>query len=221
MKAAAIGAAPAGTRRPSTATNGSVESSRHSATSSPPTSISGSVMNLICERTQELTGADSGSILMLDGDDLVHRAATGFVSRFIGERVSLEGTFSGSVYRNNRSAICADTKAMGNGLAYRRGIRSLIAVPLRHREEAVGLLTVLSRTPNAFTTEDLNTLELLAVVLASVMSHASEFEALAGSGRSSRRRPSASCGSIATDASSKRTPRWRRCSATRRPSWPR
>ena len=55
----------------------------------------------------------------------------------------------------------------------------MIAVPLRHREEAVGLLTVLSRTPNAFTTEDLNTLELLAVVLASVMSHASEFEALA------------------------------------------
>ena len=116
---------------------------------------------------------------MLDGDDLVHRAATGFASRYVGERVTLEGTFSGSVYRNNRSAICADTEAIGNGLAYRRGIRSLIAVPLRHREEAVGLLTVLSRTPNAFTTEDLNTLELLAVVLASVMSHASEFEALA------------------------------------------
>ena len=51
-------------------------------------------------------------------------------------------------------------------------------MPLRHRGEAVGLLNVLSRTPNSFTTEDLNTLELLAVVLASVMSHASEFEAL-------------------------------------------
>ena len=138
-----------------------------------------SVMNLICERTQELTGADSGSILMLDGDDLVHRAATGFMSDYVGERVTLEGTFSGSVYRNNRSAICADTKAIGNSLAHRRGIRSLIAVPLRHRGEAVGLLNVLSRTPNSFTAEDLNTLELLAVVLASVMSHASEFEALA------------------------------------------
>ena len=136
------------------------------------------VMNLICERTQELTGADSGSILMLDGDDLVHRAATGFMSGFVGEHVALDGTFSGSVYRNNRSAICADTKAMGAGLAHKRGIRSLIAVPLRHRGEAVGLLNVLSRTPNSFTAEDLNTLELLAVVLASVMSHASEFEAL-------------------------------------------
>src|SRR5271156_5462358 len=45
-----------------------------------------SVMNLICERTQELTGADSGSILMLDGEDLVHRAATGFMSGYVGER---------------------------------------------------------------------------------------------------------------------------------------
>ncbi|MGZ4372703.1 MAG: putative bifunctional diguanylate cyclase/phosphodiesterase [Gaiellaceae bacterium] len=137
------------------------------------------VMNLICEQTQELTGADSGSILMLDGEHLVHRAATGFVSAYVGEQLRLDDTFSGSVYRNNRSAICADTKAIGGGgLAFKRGIRSLIAVPLRHRGEAVGLLTVLSRTPNSFTAEDLNTLELLAVVLASVMSHASEFEAL-------------------------------------------
>ena len=136
------------------------------------------VMNLICERTQELTGADSGSILMLEGDALVHRAATGFMSRFVGEPVDLETTFSGSVYRNNRSAICADTQAIGSGLAYQRGIRSLIAVPLRHRGEPIGLLNVLSRTPNAFTPDDLNTLELLAVVLASMMSHASEFEAL-------------------------------------------
>ena len=50
------------------------------------------VMNLICERTQELTGAESGSILMLDGDDLVHRAATGFMSGYVGERVALDGT---------------------------------------------------------------------------------------------------------------------------------
>jgi len=71
------------------------------------------VMNLICERTQELTGADSGSILMLEDDALVHRAATGFMSRFVGEQVDLETTFSGSVYRNNRSAICADTQAIG------------------------------------------------------------------------------------------------------------
>ena len=52
-------------------------------------------------------------------------------------------------------------------------------MPLRHRGEPIGLLNVLSRTPNAFTSDDLNTLELLAVVLASMMSHASEYEALA------------------------------------------
>ena len=51
-------------------------------------------------------------------------------------------------------------------------------MPLRHHGGAVGLLTVLSRTPNAFDDDDLSTLELLAVVLSAAISHAFEFEAL-------------------------------------------
>ena len=138
----------------------------------------GAVMTLICERTQELTTADGGSILMLEGDELVHRAATGFMSGHTGERLGLMDTFSGSVYRSNQSAICNDTSTLPNPLASQRGIASLIAVPLRHHGGAVGLLTVLSRTPNAFDDEDLSTLELLAVVLSAAISHAFEFEAL-------------------------------------------
>ena len=33
------------------------------------------IMELICERTQELTDADGATVLMLDGDEFVHTVA--------------------------------------------------------------------------------------------------------------------------------------------------
>ncbi len=45
------------------------------------------IMELVCERTQELTHADGSSILMLDGEELIHRAGTGFASGLVGERL--------------------------------------------------------------------------------------------------------------------------------------
>jgi diguanylate cyclase (GGDEF)-like protein/PAS domain S-box-containing protein len=135
------------------------------------------IMELICERTQELTNADASTILLQDGDELVHRAGTGFIVSSVGERVGIDDTFSGSVYRRGRSDICHDTAEIPNRLALERGIRSIVAVPLRHGETIVGLLTVLSQRPGTFTQEDLSTLELLSVVLSAAISHAAELEA--------------------------------------------
>ena len=55
-------------------------------------------------------------------------------------------------------------------------MRSTVAVQLRHREKTVGQLIVISREPDFFAQEDLETLELLSVVLSSALSHAAEFE---------------------------------------------
>jgi diguanylate cyclase (GGDEF)-like protein/PAS domain S-box-containing protein len=138
------------------------------------------VMGLICDRTLELTRADGSSILLLENDELVHRAGTGFMSDRVGEGLSLEGTFCGTAYVNNRSAICddSDTLARFSARARKRGLRSMVVVPLRHGELNVGVLTVLSRSPNAFTEQDLETLELLSVVLSAAISLAAEVEAL-------------------------------------------
>jgi diguanylate cyclase (GGDEF)-like protein/PAS domain S-box-containing protein len=135
------------------------------------------IMKLVCERTQELTHADGSSILMLDGEELIHRAGTGFGSELLGERLRVDETFSGWVYRQGRSAICHDTAQLESSLALERGIRSMISVPLRHGDEIVGLLIVLSRQPGTFTEDDLATLEMLSVVLSAAVSHAAELEA--------------------------------------------
>ena len=55
-------------------------------------------------------------------------------------------------------------------------MRAVVAVQLRHREETAGQLIVISRQPNFFTQEDLDTLELLSVVLSSALTHAAQFE---------------------------------------------
>ena len=63
------------------------------------------VMQLICERTQELTKADSATILVVDGDGLVIRAATGFMKEHVGHKVPIEGPFLvGFTVTTNRSS---------------------------------------------------------------------------------------------------------------------
>ena len=137
------------------------------------------VMQLICEQTQELTGSGAASVLMAGEDGFVHEAATGFMADRVGEHVPFEGTLAGWVHEHGRPTVCADTLTdpRASGLAAQWGIRSMVIVPLRHGDEHVGQLQVLSEEPDAFTQEDVRTLELLTVVLSSAMSHAAEFEA--------------------------------------------
>ena len=136
------------------------------------------VMRSICERTQALTHAEAAIILMLDGEDLVIRVATGFLEGRVGARIPLEGSLPGWVYRHDRSTLQSDALAdpRSGALAHELGIRSVVAVQLRHRDEAAAQLIVVSREPDVFDEEDLDTLELLSVVLSSALSHAAEFE---------------------------------------------
>ena len=137
------------------------------------------VMTLICKRARELTNSGGASILMLDGDALVYKAATGTTRGRIGARVLLEGSLSGWVHRHPQSIICNDaqTDPRASSLNAELGIGSVMLVTLRHGDDIVGQLQVDSQQPNAFADEDLSTLELLCVVLSSALSHAAELEA--------------------------------------------
>jgi diguanylate cyclase (GGDEF)-like protein/PAS domain S-box-containing protein len=139
----------------------------------------GSVMQLICERTRELTHADASTVMLLEDDALVFRAAAGFISEQLGVRVGLDDTFPGWVHRHKQPALCVDSytdprfSALGRSL----GIRSMIGVPLRHGDSTIGQLQVISRASHGFCTDDLQTLELLSVVLSAATSNAAELEA--------------------------------------------
>ncbi len=137
------------------------------------------VMELICERTRELTRADSAAVLLREGGKFRYGAATGKLSRRAGGVLTLK-SLSGWAFLNNASALCndcANDKRIHSPAARANGIRSMIVVPLRHGDRPVGLLQVSSTEANAFGDDDVRTLDLLAVVLSGAMTHASEYEA--------------------------------------------
>jgi PAS domain S-box-containing protein len=136
------------------------------------------VMRVICTRTQVLTHAESAAILILDGDGFELRVATGFLEDEIGARVPLVGTQPGWMHLHDQSGLLGDAKTdpRAGPLARSTGMRSGIAVQLRHREQKIGQLIVVSRQPGAFTQVDVERLERLSDILSVALVHAAEFE---------------------------------------------
>jgi diguanylate cyclase (GGDEF)-like protein/PAS domain S-box-containing protein len=133
-----------------------------------------SVMQLICERTQEVTGADGAAVLLLDGDEFATAAGSGCLADGVGHRIPLEGSFSGAVHRSGHALIADET---ASPLARANGLHSLVAVQLRHGDAVVGQLSVVARARDAFGEDDVSTLELLSLVLSAALANLAELEA--------------------------------------------
>ena len=111
------------------------------------------VMRVICMRTMALTHAEGAAILILDGDGFDLRVATGFLEDAVGTRVPIVGSQPGWMHRHDESGLLGDAKTdpRAGRLARETGMRAGIAVQLRHRDEKIGQLIVVSRRPGAFT----------------------------------------------------------------------
>jgi diguanylate cyclase (GGDEF)-like protein/PAS domain S-box-containing protein len=138
------------------------------------------VMQRIADRTRELTGGTSAAVRLLDGDALVCGATSGAPEIQNPHRLPIGDNLSGHAMRSGRSLLCLDTETdprVDAALSRSRGVRSIIAVPLLHAGEAVGLLLLYGSEANAFGERDVTLMELLSVLLSAAMAHASEFEA--------------------------------------------
>ena len=138
------------------------------------------VMQRIADRTRELTGGTSAAVRLLDGDALVCGAISGAPEIAQPHRLPLGNNLSGHAMGSGRSLLCLDTEndeRVDAALSRRRGVRSIIAVPLLHAGQAVGLLLLYGDKAGAFGERELTTMELLSVVLSGAMAHAAEFEA--------------------------------------------
>jgi diguanylate cyclase (GGDEF)-like protein/PAS domain S-box-containing protein len=138
------------------------------------------VMQRIADRTRELTGGTSAAVRLLDGDALVCGATSGAPEIANPHRLPLGNNLSGHAMRSGRSLLCLDTETderVDSALSRKRGVRSIIAVPLLHAGSAVGLLLLYGNKAGAFGERDVTMMELLSVVLSGAMAHAAEFEA--------------------------------------------
>jgi diguanylate cyclase (GGDEF)-like protein/PAS domain S-box-containing protein len=139
------------------------------------------VMELIIDRAMALTGADAGMVSLIDGDELVIRAAAGRAHALLGGRRRLADSLV-------RHAIAArdtllierteDDPRINRQLQSAVGDLSHICVPLFAGDRPVAALSMMSSAPDdRLGEEDRRTLELLAGALGSAVSRAAEFEA--------------------------------------------
>ena len=139
------------------------------------------VMQVIVERAQALTRAEGAMIHLIEGEDVVTRAASGIATRFLHNRRPLNQSIS-------RFAIAArepllieyaeNDPRLNAQLQKLVGDRSHICVPLFAGDRPVGAVSVMSTSEDErLNEEDRQTLELLAGVLSEGVSRAAESEA--------------------------------------------
>ena len=138
-------------------------------------------MQSICNRTQMLTQCDGAIVEMVDGEDMVYRAASGTAQQHVGMRIKASTSLSGRCIAENRVLICDDAltdERVDREACARVGLRSMVVVPLRHEGEVTGVLKVLSKTACLFREHHVATLELMASTLSATINDAGAAEAL-------------------------------------------
>ena len=136
----------------------------------------GSVMALVCERTQALTQAGAAVVELAEGRDMVYRAASGFAANQLGLRLKRNGSLSGLCVQLGEIMRCDDseTDARVDRNACRIvGLRSMLVVPLQHDGATIGVLKVMSDRPNGFGDNDVRVLQLMSDLIAASMHNAS------------------------------------------------
>ncbi|HET9465148.1 MAG TPA: PAS domain S-box protein, partial [Gemmatimonadales bacterium] len=133
------------------------------------------VMRVIAERSQALTGASGAVIETLEGEDLIPTVHTGTDA----PRLKVTGSLSGLCVRSGELQRCDDTLAdpPGHHQPYRElGIRSILVVPLKDEHRTLGVLKVVSPDAHAFTERDVKALRLLGGLMGAALGHAAAFE---------------------------------------------
>ena len=135
----------------------------------------------LLERIRAALGVDTCAVLLLDEEraELVARAAVGIEEEVEqGVRVPLGKGFAGRVAAQRRPVILDDVDHADvlNPLLRKKGIKSLLGVPLVAHDEVIGVLHVGSLTKRRFSEEETEFLQLAAERAAVGIEHARLFE---------------------------------------------
>lgn len=141
-----------------------------------------SALETIAARSLELTGSDGAAIALIDGEELIFRAAAGVAGPLLMRSVSSTGNLLRVAIASRAIVRCDDTEAddrVDHILCREIGVRSMIIAPLLLDSGSVGgSLSLFSTRTLAFTSVDLGTLQLLAEWVAAVLQRSASAEHL-------------------------------------------
>ncbi len=130
------------------------------------------VLQVVADRAIAITGADGLAVALAENNEVVLLAAAGTVRPDLGAPIDRDSAFSGACFRKAETVTCHDTEedARVNLPACRlMGVRSMVAVPLCLKMQAVGILQAFSARPGGFDHTDISALrELGELVLAAL-----------------------------------------------------
>ncbi len=115
-----------------------------------------SVLDLILQACIESTGADTGSIMLLEYDKIKNqkflqmRVSRGLPSNFSNLRLPIGEGITGWVALHGKSRIVKDARLETDYVSVREGLLSELAVPLIVHDEMIGVLSIDEREANAF-----------------------------------------------------------------------
>lgn len=138
-----------------------------------------SFMNLVVQQMEKLTPATGVVIELVEGDDMVYKAATGTVASHLGLHLPQSGSISGLCVKAKEILRSDDTETDARvNLAACRLVhaRSMVVAPLFYNSEAVGVIKILSDKPHGFDEEDAQTLNLMAGLIGSALAQRMSYE---------------------------------------------
>jgi signal transduction histidine kinase len=145
------------------------------------------ILHVALDRLRTVVRLTGGSIALVDGDNLVIRAAIGpFAHEALGQRLIRGPSRSWAVVDRMEPYLTGDLFRAGNritGPAASSAVRSWLAVPIVRRGAGIGLVEIDSTEVDAFADEDQALLESVVSVLAGAVElaahHADEVRATA------------------------------------------
>jgi len=137
------------------------------------------ILQQTMSRLATVTPLTGGSIALVDGDDLVIRAAVGpFAEEALGQRLRRGAGRSWSVVETLEPCLLDDIHAAGlqaSGARAAVAMRSWLAVPLVRRGRGIGLLEIDSTASSAFRDADVALLSTVARALSGPIELASRY----------------------------------------------
>ncbi|HEY3107286.1 MAG TPA: GAF domain-containing protein, partial [Chloroflexota bacterium] len=138
------------------------------------------LLGAVLARLSRVIRFTGGSIALVEGDELVLRAAVGpFAGQALGQRLERGPSRSWQIVETGQAFRCNDLAS--EGLRATTAISSFLGVPLAWRGRAFGVLEVDSTEPGAFGPADQRLLERVATVLSGSIELMRRYEAEARS----------------------------------------
>ncbi len=134
------------------------------------------ILDSTFKQLNQVIAFTGGSIALIEGDDLVVRAAFGtFAAQAMGNRVRRSTARSWRVLETREPLLANDVAA--SGLRPTTPIRAWLGVPLLWRGEAFGLLEIDSTEVNAFTDADVALMQKVATAVSGSIEIAERYRA--------------------------------------------